>query len=442
MHDSENLDKIRRQFDFGPYPHFPLEKSPVQDLETLFIHDLTTPYYLKYRRLPPREGVVILDAGCGSGYGALTLAVANPGAKVIGVDLSEKSLELARQRLRYHGIENCEFHCLPITEVDRLDYRFDYINCDEVIYLADDPAQVLAVFAQALKPQGIIRVNFHDAYQRAEQYRGQAFFEWLGLKEHNPEDMAIETVRRVMQELQDEVDVKKHCWQPVLGNRSDQAGKEYILMNFLFQCDKGFTPLQVRDFVEMAGLELIEMVHWRKWRLHELFADPENPPAIVAAAEAMATPWERLHLVDLLHPAERLIDFWCGLPQPTQPMTLTPESQIYLHPQLRQERVKLAWQQALQHRQSLALSHFLKTPAQSALFHAEVTLDFIAAAVLWPLLETPMTFTELQTRWQRLYPYDWHTGNPLPPSEIANQLHELLLRLESYLYVLIVEGSG
>jgi hypothetical protein len=40
-----------------------------------------------------------------------------------------------------------------------------------------------------------MRVNFHDQYQRAEQYRGQEFFEWLGLKKNNPEDQAIHTVR-------------------------------------------------------------------------------------------------------------------------------------------------------------------------------------------------------------------------------------------------------
>lgn len=441
MGEVESLEKIRRQFDFGPYPCFPLEQSPAHNLDLLFIHDLTTPYYLKHKQLPPRENLIILDAGCGSGYGALTLALANPGAKVIGVDLSEKSLNLARQRLHYHGIENWELHCLSITEISKLNYQFDYINCDEVIYLADDPAQVLTVFAQVLKPRGIIRVNFHDAYQRSEQYRGQAFFEWLGLKGQNPEDAAIQTVQSVMQNLRDEVNLKKNCWQPTLGNRSDQRGKEYVLMNFLFQCDKGFTPLQVKDFVETAGLELIEMVYWRKWRLHELFADPDNPPAIVAAAEAIATPWERLQLVDLIHPAERLIDFWCGLPQPTQPTILTPESCIYLHPQLCKEWVKSSWQKALDQRQSLCLSHFLKTPAQSATFQAEVMLDFVGAAVLWPLLETPMTFAELQARWQCLYPRHWRTGAPFSAWEIANQLRELLLRLESYLYVLIIQGS-
>jgi 2-polyprenyl-3-methyl-5-hydroxy-6-metoxy-1,4-benzoquinol methylase len=136
---NSNLIKIREQFDFGPYPYFPLEQSPQHETESLFIHNLTTPYYLKYRQLPPQDNLIILDAGCGSGYGALTLALANPNARIVGIDLSEKSIELARHRLHYHGIKNYEFHVLPIEEIGCLNYQFDYINCDEVIYYRMTP---------------------------------------------------------------------------------------------------------------------------------------------------------------------------------------------------------------------------------------------------------------------------------------------------------------
>jgi SAM-dependent methyltransferase len=434
----DSFRKIQEQFDFGPYPYFPIEQSPQNETESLFIHNLVTPYYLKYKQLPPQDHLIILDAGCGSGYGALTLAWANPGSHIVGIDLSEKSIELARHRFDHHGIKNYEFHVMPIEQVRSLGYEFDYINCDEVIYLADHPGLTLQALAQVLKPRGILRVNFHDRYQRFDQYRGQEFFEWLGLKKNNPEDEAIETVRQVMQGLRDEVILKKNCWQPALGERLDKLGQEYILMNYLFQCDKGFTPLEVGRFLDFAGLELIEMVRWRKWRLTELFTDPDNVPTVIAAAVAMATPWEQFYLVDLIHPGERLIDFWCGHPQPTQTTQLTPASWVYLHPQLQTEAVKVAWQTALDQRQSLTLSHFLKTPAQSSFFQAHVTLDFVAATVLWPLLETPMQLQQMQTRWLALYPRDWQTGQPADAQTIASQLSELLLMLEQYLYVLII----
>ncbi|APB33334.1 SAM-dependent methyltransferase [Gloeomargarita lithophora Alchichica-D10] len=430
--------KIKEQFDFGPYPYFPLEQSPEQEIESLFIHNLVTPYYLKYKQLPPQENLIILDAGCGSGYGALTLAWANPNARIVGIDLSENSIELARHRLDYHGLKNWEFHVLPIEQIRALNYQFDYINCDEVIYLSDDPAITLQALGQALKPRGVMRVNFHDQYQRFEQYRGQEFFEWLGLKKSNPEDQAVNSVRMIMQQLEDDVNLKKNCWQPTLGNRLDKLGQEYILMNYLFQCDKGFTPLEVSNYLDFASLELIEMVHWRKWRLTELFTDLDNAPAIIAAVEAMATPWERCYLRDLIHPGERLIDFWCGHPQPTQEMELTEESLIYFHPQLCNDMVKTAWQETLERGQSFVLSNFLKTPAQSSLFQAEVTLDFVTASVLWPLLEMPMQFNQIQARWLHLYPQNWLTENHTHPTIVIEKLKDILFRLEQYLYVMIV----
>ena len=92
-----------------------------------------------YQKVLNAEGKLILDAGCGSGLQALVLALANPGAKIIGVDLSEKSIEVARQRFAYHNLDNAEFHALSLDEIESLGYQFDYINCDEVLYLLPNP---------------------------------------------------------------------------------------------------------------------------------------------------------------------------------------------------------------------------------------------------------------------------------------------------------------
>jgi ubiquinone/menaquinone biosynthesis C-methylase UbiE len=120
-------EKIRQQFDTGPYPRIALEKSPKNDLISLYIHNLVNPYYLRNQKVIDTEGKVILDAGCGTGYKSLVLAEANPGAKIVGVDISEKSIELAKQRLQYHGFENTEFHLVSIEDLPNLGLSFDYI---------------------------------------------------------------------------------------------------------------------------------------------------------------------------------------------------------------------------------------------------------------------------------------------------------------------------
>ncbi len=173
------LEKIRQQFDFGPYPRMSLDTTPKDEIDLLFVHSFATPYYLKYQRTIPSEGLTILDVGCGTGYTSLILALANPGAKIVGVDISPQSIDLARQRLQHHGIENAEFFELSVFDLAQLGQQFDYINCDEVLYLLD-PGAALAAMKSVLKPHGVIRSNLHSALQRASFFRAQELFRIMG----------------------------------------------------------------------------------------------------------------------------------------------------------------------------------------------------------------------------------------------------------------------
>ena len=201
--ESELQAKIRQQFDVVTYPRTPVEKSPKDDYELLFIHNLVTPYYLRNQKVIETEGKVILDAGCGSGYKALVLAEANPGAKIVGIDISEKSVELARQRLQYHGFNNSEFHVLPIEELPSLGLEFDYINNDEVLYLFPDIVVGLQAMKSVLKPDGIIRTNLHSSLQRHYYFRAQEMFQMMGLMNENPGEIEMEIARETLDTLKD-----------------------------------------------------------------------------------------------------------------------------------------------------------------------------------------------------------------------------------------------
>ncbi|UFP95858.1 class I SAM-dependent methyltransferase [Gloeobacter morelensis] len=113
-HDAEHLERVRAQYDTAPYPRIPLHHSHSEDTAMLYLHNLITPYYLRNQRVIASAGKRILDAGCGSGFTSLALAQANPGARIVGIDLSERSLAVARERLAFHGFKSAEFHALPI----------------------------------------------------------------------------------------------------------------------------------------------------------------------------------------------------------------------------------------------------------------------------------------------------------------------------------------
>jgi cyclopropane fatty-acyl-phospholipid synthase-like methyltransferase len=66
----------------------------------------------------------VLDAGCGSGEN--TLHVASLGVPVLGVDVAETALAMARAKARDRGIE-IEFAAVDAFELERLGRRFDTV---------------------------------------------------------------------------------------------------------------------------------------------------------------------------------------------------------------------------------------------------------------------------------------------------------------------------
>ncbi|HEY9667170.1 MAG TPA: class I SAM-dependent methyltransferase, partial [Coleofasciculaceae cyanobacterium] len=308
---AELQEKIRQQFDFGPYPRVPIDRSPKDEIDTLYFHNIVTPYYLRNQKVINYENTLILDAGCGAGYKTLVLATANPGAKIIGIDLSEQSLELARKRFQYHGIKNAEFHQLSIYDLPSLGLTFDYINCDELLYLFPEPAVALMAMKSVLKPQGIIRSNLHSSLQRINHFRAQELFRMMGLMDGNPEDMEIDITIETMNALKDGVDLKVRTWSP---QYEGEDKKELVLMNYLFQGDKGYTISDLFTALRAAQLEFISMVNWRQWNLMKLFKDPDNLPVFLAMSLPEISVEQRLRLFELLHPIHRLLDFWCGHP--------------------------------------------------------------------------------------------------------------------------------
>jgi SAM-dependent methyltransferase len=66
----------------------------------------------------------VLDAGCGTGENALHLAAR--GLRVLGVDVAETALSLAREKAAARGVD-ADFVACDALRLDRLDRRFDTV---------------------------------------------------------------------------------------------------------------------------------------------------------------------------------------------------------------------------------------------------------------------------------------------------------------------------
>ena len=439
---SSLIDELRAQFDQAPYPRTPLEQKPDIDYEMQFLHSLVTPYYLRHRRVVDTIGKVILDAGCGTGYKAHLLAIANPGATIIGVDLSEESVKLARQRLDYHQIPNVEFYTLLIEDVPSLGIHFDYINCDEVLYLVPDPLAALHAMSSVLKPNGILRFNLHSALQRHAFYRAQELFRAIGLMQPDqPLDEAVQIVINTMKALKPDVALKKHTWKPEYEQPGGDGG---ILANHLLAGDKGFTICDVFDLMGKANLEFLSMVNWRHWQVPDLFKDSDDLPALWAMSLMSAGPAEQLRMYELLHPACRLLDVWCvradadppGTPVDDWDDALWHQARVHLHPALRAAPIREAAIASIETGKPFDVTYFIDLPALGT-----VSLSGLETACLLPLWDGPQPVAALAQRWQQLQPVEWATLEPLSENTAFSRIQNLLNRLDAFLYVLVEPDS-
>jgi ubiquinone/menaquinone biosynthesis C-methylase UbiE len=434
------LERISRQFDFGPYPRIAIDKDPREDFAKLFVHDIRTAFYLRDRKIKQTEGSLILDVGCGTGYKTLMLALANPGAHVVGVDLSEKSLELAQQRAEFHGCSDIEFRQLSLDQLGQLQREFDYINCDEMLYLLEDPAVGLQNLKSVLKPEGIIRTNLHSKNQRQAHFRIQELCHFLGLMNENPEDFEIEAIVSLLNALAPGTRTRQEAWRTKREGDVKEL-KEVVLMNFLFHEDKGFTIPQLREFLERSDLYFLSMTQWRGWHVSSLFENPEEVPALIELGLGEGDALDKAYFFDLINPIHRLFDCWLSpqaVVEPELELIEMPAEElgqlaVSLHPQLQTyERTREALETACRKRQRFSFTRLLSHGSSD-----HVEYDSLYAGLLLPLLERAHSIHELAHRWLRLSPYDPLAERSISDAEAQHHVAEFVAELERDLYVVL-----
>jgi 2-polyprenyl-6-hydroxyphenyl methylase/3-demethylubiquinone-9 3-methyltransferase len=122
------------------------------DGEFRALHDLN-PVRLAW--LQERAGLFgkrVLDVGCGGGI--LAEAMADRGARVVGIDLAEGPLEVARLHALESRIE-VDYRLAAAEAVAESEPgAFDVVTCMELLEHVPDPAATLAACARLVKPGG------------------------------------------------------------------------------------------------------------------------------------------------------------------------------------------------------------------------------------------------------------------------------------------------
>jgi len=98
------------------------------------------------------EGATVLDVGCGGGI--LAEAMARRGARVTGIDLSEKALRVAQLHLHESRL-SIEYLCVSVEDHAATHAgEFDVVTCMELLEHVPDPASMVAACARLVRPGG------------------------------------------------------------------------------------------------------------------------------------------------------------------------------------------------------------------------------------------------------------------------------------------------
>jgi 2-polyprenyl-3-methyl-5-hydroxy-6-metoxy-1,4-benzoquinol methylase len=145
-------DNYSKDFD-AIYTH---DKSEFQNkIDRFFREDMYQRFEFTIKQSRPVMNKSILDVGCGSGIYSLALAREGAG-KVIGIDYSQKMIELANKRLNEEQLhDNCEFHVKDIMNYDP-QMTFDISIAMGLFDYIEDPLPVMEIMRNLTRERMIL----------------------------------------------------------------------------------------------------------------------------------------------------------------------------------------------------------------------------------------------------------------------------------------------
>jgi ubiquinone/menaquinone biosynthesis C-methylase UbiE len=111
-------------------------------------------------RLDLRTGQKVLDVCCGSGASALPAAeVVGPQGSVLGVDLSERLLALARAKASSMQLPNAEFRLGDLLDLRLPPASFDAVVCVFGVFFVPDVAAAVKALWEVVRPAGKLAIT-------------------------------------------------------------------------------------------------------------------------------------------------------------------------------------------------------------------------------------------------------------------------------------------
>ena len=269
--------KVTRFYERHPYP------PPVDDLEAYRRswddNRRRAESHLFWPSEPYREDRSILVAGCGTTQAA-HYAVRWPNARVVGIDVSAKSVAFTQELKQKHGLENLEVRQLAVERAAELGHSFEYIVSTGVLHHLPDPDAGLRALRAVLRPNGAMHIMVYAPYGRAGVYMLADYCRRLGIGHTDAEIRDLVASLKALP--------ADHPLAPLLRNSPDFASSAGVADALLHPADRSYSVPQLIDFLDRAGLSFgrwLRQAPYLPW-CGALASAPHHSKLIELTAEA------------------------------------------------------------------------------------------------------------------------------------------------------------
>ena len=294
MTDDPRADVVNRQYEKWMYP------APIQDIPEWLTtgYEACDPTHAHRIFWPDREyqpDMDILIAGCGTNQAAV-IAYKNPAAKVVGVDISQASLNHQQYLKGKHDLHNLDLRLLPIEELPTLGLDFDLVMSIGVLHHMADPLAGMKALAGCVRPDGAIAASLYTKYGRAGVYMLQSVFRDLGLGQ---DEASVQMVKETLSSLP-----AAHPVQGYLPSMNDLHYDAGIVDTFLHGRDQSYTVEDCLELVASAGLTFQGWLYNAPYYPHELLRPGSSKFLAAVSALPDADMWsvmDRIQLMKVAH---------------------------------------------------------------------------------------------------------------------------------------------
>jgi len=202
-------------------------------------------FHLHWPGTAYREGLQVLVAGCGTSQAAKH-ALREPTSRVVGIDVSERSVRHTETLKRKYNLSNLEVYRLPVERVGNLSRQFDKIVCTGVLHHLPAPEEGLCALRAMLQPDGAMDLMVYAPYGRAGVYMLQEYCRRLGIGHTDQEIRVLAVTLAALP--------PHHPLARLLAESPDFQHKDALADALLHPQDRAYSVPQLFDLIEGCGL--------------------------------------------------------------------------------------------------------------------------------------------------------------------------------------------